>query len=185
MSEAFSWAHKIWSRLLVPSFPARSRRIQLPGTTIYQNNRNNRITGIITEIPGQPTIYRNNQEKYQNNHYCQTLYDKIHEKWIIILIHLIIYWFRLVLYENVVGYISLMILFYYHKSHCLNLHSVVHWKAFNLNMSNYLFSFFFCFSFWNYLYGTKTGRKYFMGLKLEESKTKTKKKTKKQEDLMI
>ena len=30
MSEAFSWAHKIWSRLLVPSFPARSRRIQLP-----------------------------------------------------------------------------------------------------------------------------------------------------------
>ena len=31
MPEAFSWAHKIWSRLLVPSFPARSRRIQLPG----------------------------------------------------------------------------------------------------------------------------------------------------------
>ena len=30
MPEAFSWAHKIWSRLLVPSFPARSRRIQLP-----------------------------------------------------------------------------------------------------------------------------------------------------------
>ena len=30
MSDAFAWALKIWSRLLVPSFPARSRRIQLP-----------------------------------------------------------------------------------------------------------------------------------------------------------
>ena len=30
VSEAFAWALKIWFRLLVPSFPARSRRIQLP-----------------------------------------------------------------------------------------------------------------------------------------------------------
>ena len=30
MTEAFAWAFKIWPRLLVPSFPARSRRIQLP-----------------------------------------------------------------------------------------------------------------------------------------------------------
>ena len=30
MSDAFAWALKIWFRLLVPSFPARSRRIQLP-----------------------------------------------------------------------------------------------------------------------------------------------------------
>ena len=30
MSEAFVWALKIWFCLLVPSFPARSRRIQLP-----------------------------------------------------------------------------------------------------------------------------------------------------------
>ena len=29
MSDAYAWALKIWSRLLVPSFPARSRRIQL------------------------------------------------------------------------------------------------------------------------------------------------------------
>ena len=58
----------------------------LPGTTIYQNNRNNRNTGITTEIPEWPTIYRNNEEKYQNSHYYQTLYNKIHEKWIITLI---------------------------------------------------------------------------------------------------
>ena len=31
MSYVSAWALKIWSRLLIPSFPARSRRIQLPG----------------------------------------------------------------------------------------------------------------------------------------------------------
>ena len=36
MSEAFFWAHKIWSRLLVPSFPSRSRRIQLPRTGVRE-----------------------------------------------------------------------------------------------------------------------------------------------------
>ena len=35
MSEAFSWTLKIWFRLLVPSFPARSRRIQLPRPRFY------------------------------------------------------------------------------------------------------------------------------------------------------
>ena len=30
MSDASAWALKIWSRLLVPTFPVRSRRIQLP-----------------------------------------------------------------------------------------------------------------------------------------------------------
>ena len=62
-----------------------------PGSMIYQNNRNNQNPGITTEIPEQPTIYRNNQKKIPKYPLFPKFYNKIHEKRIITLILYIIY----------------------------------------------------------------------------------------------